>query len=247
MTSPVLTAESLSRTTLAQADAVTTLGIGGVMAWTTTVANGSFGLGSDEAVGAVTERWSLLQSDLARLGVHRLAAAHQIHGTAVSVHQGGWTGWLRQRDVDGHVTTVPGTALAVTIADCTPVFIAHESGIALLHAGWRGTAAGILKVGLEAMAQLGMNPVDCSMHLGPSICAPCYEVGPEVLRAVTGLPASEKGHLDVRAVLAEQAYASGVRSIDVSKWCTRCSGGRFYSHRAGDAGRQLGVLALMKV
>ena len=93
------------------------------------------------------------------------------------------------------------------------------------------------------MRQLGMEPSDCSMHLGPSICAPCYEVGPDVLTAVTGLPATRKGQLDVRGVLAEQAHALGVSKIDVSRWCTRCGGGRFFSHRAGDAGRALAVLA----
>lgn len=233
------------RAILDQAEPVSSLGVIGVAGWTTTVGNGSFGLGSDEPVGVVTDRWAALQHDLGTLGVNRLASAHQVHGNVVSVHDRGWSGWLRQRGVDGHVTTERGTALAVTVADCTPVFIAHELGIGLLHAGWRGTAAGILKAGLQAMLQLGMNPSDCSIHLGPSICAPCYEVGPEVLMAVTGLPAVQKGHLDVRAALAEQAYALGVRNIDVSKWCTRCGAGRFYSHRGGDAGRGLGVLALL--
>lgn len=217
-----------------------------VQAWTTTRANGSFGLGSDEGVGAVTDRWSDLQADLEVLGVVRLASAHQVHGNAVSVHTSGWTGWLRQRGVDGHATQARGTALTVTIADCTPVFIAHPNGIALLHAGWRGTAAGILKVGLEAMLTFGGSPSECAIHLGPSICAPCYEVGPEVLSAVTGRPATAKGHLDVRAVLAEQAYALGVRSIEVSRWCTRCGDRRFFSHRGGDAGRQVGVMAYLQ-
>lgn len=227
---------------LSEAEAVV-LGVPHVKAWTTTRANGSFGLGSDEAVGAVTERWSDLQADLESLGVQRLASAHQVHGSTVSVHATGWTGWLRQRGVDGHATQSCGTALTVTVADCTPVFIVHPNGIALLHAGWRGTAAGILKVGLEAMLTFGADPSDCAMHLGPSICAPCYEVGPEVLTAVTGLPATAKGHLDVRAVLSEQAYALGVRSIETSRWCTRCGGGRFFSHRGGDGGRQVGVMA----
>jgi copper oxidase (laccase) domain-containing protein len=67
-------------------------------------------------------------------------------------------------------------------------------------------------------------------------------VGPEVLEAVTGRPAQRKGYLDVRAVLAEQATRAGVRSVSISGWCTRCHNDRFFSHRAGDAGRQLGVI-----
>ena len=228
---------------LNDAEPVTSFTAPGVMAWTTTAANGSFGLGSDEPVGAVMDRWTELQSDLLTFGANRLASAHQVHGNVVSRHAGGWSGWLRQRGVDGHISNVAGTALAVTVADCTPVSIAHPLGIAMLHAGWRGTAAHILKYGLEAMLTFGAVASECEVHLGPSICVDCYEVGPEVLTAVTGLSAVVKGHLDVRAVLAEQAYALGVREIDVSKWCTLCGGEKFFSHRGGDAGRQLGVIA----
>lgn len=225
------------------AEPVTGLTVAGVMGWTTTVANGSFGLGSEEAVGVVMDRWAELQSDLLALGAHRLVSAHQVHGNLVSHHAGGWNGWLRQRGVDGHVSDAAGTAMAVTVADCTPVFIAHPNAVGLLHAGWRGTAAHILKSGLQAMLALRAVADECEMHLGPSICFDCYEVGPEVLAAVTGLPAFGNAHLDVRSVLAEQAYALGVRKIDVSKWCTRCGSGKFFSHRGGDAGRQLGVIA----
>ena len=207
---------------LNEAEPVAGLAVPGVSGWTTTVANGSFGLGSDEPVGVVMDRWTELQSDLLAIGCSRLASAHQVHGNVVSRHAECWRGWLRERGVDGHATDVRGTALAVTVADCTPVFVAHPNGIALLHAGWRGTAAHILKAGLEAMLTFGAQPQDCQIHLGPSICVECYEVGPEVLTAVTGLYAAAKGHLDVRAVLAEQAYALGVRQIDVSGWCTRC-------------------------
>lgn len=216
-----------------------------ISAWTTTRENGSYGMGSDEPVGVVMSRWAVLESDLHARGIERLACAHQVHGAEVSTHGGDWSGWLRQRGVDGHVTTAPGTALAVTVADCTPVFVAHPAGaIAALHAGWRGTAAHILAVGLERLASLGFPADECTVHLGPAICGPCYEVGPEVLQAVTGRAATGKGQLDTRAVLAEQAKKLGVQDITISAFCTRCHNDRFYSHRAGDSGRQLGVIAL---
>lgn len=217
----------------------------GVLAWTTTRADGSYGLGSDEPVGEVMERWARLQDGLAALRIDRLATAHQVHGAAVERHDAGWRGWLRRRDVDGHVTTSPGTALAVTIADCTPVFVAHPGGaVAVLHAGWRGTAARILDVGLDALETMGFPADECIVHLGPSICGPCYEVGPEVLSAVSGVPAIGKGQLDVREVLQEQAWRRGVNQMSVSSACTRCHADRFFSHRGGDSGRQLGVIAL---
>jgi len=217
----------------------------GVLAWTTTRADGSYGLGSAEPVGEVMERWTRLQDGLAALRIDRLATGHQVHGATVARQEGGWRGWLRLRDVDGHVTTSPGTALAVTIADCTPVFVAHPGGaIAALHAGWRGTAARILDVGLDALQTLGFPADECIVHLGPSICGPCYEVGPEVLSAVYGKTATEKGQLDVREVLREQAWRRGVNHISSSPACTRCHADRFFSHRGGDPGRQLGLIAL---
>lgn len=150
------------------------------------------------------------------------------------------------RGVDGHFTTTPGTAAAVTIADCTPVFIAHPRGaVAALHAGWRGTAARIVDVGLDLFERAGFPPSECRVHLGPAICGSCYEVGPEVLTAMHGNAAHEKGFLDVREVIVRQLVARGAQQVSVTSSCTRCDNDRFYSHRAGDAGRQLGVIALL--
>lgn len=183
---------------------------------------------------------------LAQHSVHRLGSATQVHGAEIVRHGDGWRGWLRLSGIDGHITATPGTALAVTIADCTPVFISHGRGVvAALHAGWRGTAARILDVGLDAMTELGCPPDECQVHLGPSICGSCYEVGPEVLEAVTGRPATSKGLLDVRAILADQATHRGVRELSISPFCTRHHAERFFSHRGGDEGRQLGVIALL--
>ncbi|MEP6779342.1 MAG: laccase domain-containing protein, partial [Gemmatimonadaceae bacterium] len=103
---------------LNNAEPISGITIPGVRGWATTKANGSFGLGGDEAVGLVMNRWAALQGELASIGAARLASAVQVHGNAVSTHRAGWTGWLRQREVDGHVTDVRGTALAVTVADC---------------------------------------------------------------------------------------------------------------------------------
>ncbi|MES2525109.1 MAG: polyphenol oxidase family protein [Gemmatimonadota bacterium] len=217
----------------------------GVQAFTTGRVAGSFGLGSDEAVAAVIGRWDGLQAALLTRGIVRLCSASQVHGADVVPHDGSWRGWLRLRGVDGHFTTTRGTALAVTVADCTPVFIAHPAGaVAALHAGWRGTAAGILPVGLRMFEAAGFPADECSVHLGPAICGSCYEVGPEVLTAMFGVPAASKGLLDVRAVLANQAAELGVLRLTTSSRCTRCDNAHFFSHRAGDAGRQLGVITL---
>lgn len=218
----------------------------GVLGWTTTRACGSFGFHPDGTADTdVAARWDQLDEALRLHGIGRLASAHQVHGADVLVHASPWEGRVRFPEGDGHITTVPGTALAVTIADCTPVLIWHEAGaVAALHAGWRGTAAGILNRGLDLMDALGFPPSECHVHLGPAICGRCYEVGPEVLTAVHGVPAVEKGFLDVRAVLATQAARRGVGRCTIDPACTRCDRDRFFSHRGGDLGRQLGIIAL---
>jgi hypothetical protein len=169
-----------------------------------------------------------------------------VHGADVVQHLGGWRGHLRLRGVDGHLTLAAHTALAVTVADCTPVLIAHPNGaIAALHAGWRGTAAGVLEVGIEAMAALGADPADLHAYLGPSICLRCYEVGAEVCDALGVPPVMVDGRrcADVRGALAARARALGVTELTIDPRCTRCSGGALFSHRGGDDGRQVALIA----
>jgi hypothetical protein len=136
-----------------------------------------------------------------------------------------------------------GTALGVTIADCVPVFIAHPSGaVAALHSGWRGTAARIIERGIEALGHRGLPASELRVHLGPGICGKCYEVSGDVYAQLTGTNPGRPTTVDLRALIADHARAAGVGHISVSGSCTRCNNDRFYSHRAGDAGRQLGVI-----
>jgi YfiH family protein len=214
----------------------------GIRAFTTTKATGSFGLMSDEPVAAVMGRWSALRRELRR-GGSRLASASQVHGARVIQHGGVWDGWLRVDEADGHFSQERGTALAVTIADCVPVFIAHPSGmIALLHSGWRGTSARIVEHGIAAMVSCGASADELYLHCGPAICGECYEVSSEVYSQLTGRDPGKPTPVDLRELIAGHARAAGVRHITSSPSCTRCDNGRFYSHRAGDAGRQLGVM-----
>jgi YfiH family protein len=214
----------------------------GIRAFTTTRDAGSFSLASDEPVNEVMGRWTAVQQDLANTA-RRLASLRQVHGTRVLVHTGGWEGWLRGDEADGHIAAEKGIALAVGIADCVPVFIAHPSGIvALLHSGWRGTAARITTEAIAALARYGLPPDELAIHLGPAICGRCYEVSAEVREQLTGQPVTRPGHVDLRSLIAEHATEVGVQRISVSSWCTRCDNDRFFSHRGGDAGRQIAVI-----
>ncbi|HEX6050742.1 MAG TPA: polyphenol oxidase family protein [Gemmatimonadaceae bacterium] len=214
----------------------------GVRAFTTTRAAGSFGVATEEPVRLVMERWNTLRRELAP-GGPRLATSHQVHGNRVLLHGAAWEGWLRANEGDGHATLDRGTALAVSIADCVPVFLAHPSGaLALLHSGWRGTAARIVERALDLLGSRGIPSGELSMHLGPAICGGCYEVSPDVFQRLTGRRVDSPSTVDLRAIIADQARLRGVRRITTSASCTRCNHDRFFSHRAGDAGRQVGVM-----
>ena len=214
----------------------------GIDAFTTTRETGSFGTATDEPVSSVMGRWEGLQR-FVQQSAPRFATARQVHGKRVLLHTTSWSGWLRSDAADGHLAPTRGFGLAVTVADCVPVFIAHPSGAAaLLHAGWRGIAGGILGVALRDLAVAGFAAADLVLHLGPSICGDCYEVSPDVYDTLTRRTVERPTMIDLRGLLADQASSGGVRTITVSPFCTLCHQGRFFSHRGGDMGRQLGVL-----
>ena len=214
----------------------------GIRAFTTTREAGSFGLAGSEPVSEVIGRWTAVQKELAS-AAPRLASIRQIHGNRILVHTGGWEGWLRSSEADGHIASERGIALAVGIADCVPVFLAHPSGIVgMLHSGWRGTVAQITTKAIELFERYDYPASDLAVHLGPAICGRCYEVSADVREQLTGQPTTRPGHVDLRSLIAEQAKNAGVKRVTVSSSCTRCDNDRFFSHRAGDAGRQIAVI-----
>ena len=215
----------------------------GIRAFTTTRSAGTFGMNGPEPVSEVMTRWYALVDEMHPIAP-RFATARQVHGARVIVHSSDWEGWLRVAEADGHAAPSRGTAAAVSIADCVPVFLAHPAGAtALLHSGWRGTVARILDAGVSALAQRGFAVAELRMHLGPAICGKCYEVSPDVYRQLTGKEVRAPTTVDLRALLADRARQLGLRHVTISPSCTRCHRERFFSHRAGDSGRQIGVIA----
>jgi YfiH family protein len=208
----------------------------------------SLGLASREPVGAVVERWRALRQAV-RPAFPALQRAHQVHRTTVKLHDGVAPGWHEADDADGHITRQRGLLLTVSVADCVPIYLitTDATAVALLHAGWRGTAGGMLEAGLRRLCEVSnSSPGDVAMHCGVAICDSCYEVGEEVARAVLG-PSARPGkqHLDLRAVLAAQAEELGVREVSVSPLCTSCHRDRFFSHRArADGGRMVAYLGM---
>jgi YfiH family protein len=227
---------------VADAEGVDDFLANGIRAFTTSRGSGSFGFMTAEPVREVTGRWSRLRLELKPHGP-RLASAMQVHGNRVVVHTTSWEGWLRVDDADGHASMDRGTAMAVTVADCVPVFLAHPSGAcAILHSGWRGTVARIVSRGIDVLVHRGIPAGELRVHLGPAICGKCYQVSADVYTQLTGRRADGPATVDLRGLIADQARADGVRHITTSPFCTRCDNDRFFSHRAGDPGRQLGVI-----
>jgi copper oxidase (laccase) domain-containing protein len=186
-------------------------------------------------------RWLAFRRSLPEF--QALALGNQAHGVELmSVNAG--TGWIQVEGIDGWITTKPGILLTVTVADCVPVYlVAPGKGVALLHAGWRGTAGGILTRGIRHLAAATKcSPNEFLMHCGVGICGDCYEVGSEVMTGC-GLPAEGPGpwHIDLRDRLAREASELGLSSISKSGWCSAHDRSRFYSHRAskGSDGRMV--------
>lgn len=214
----------------------------GITAFTTTRHFGSLSVATSEPVAEVMARWDTLRGELVRSGP-RFATARQVHGSEVVVHASGWTGWLRTGPADGHLSMERGTAMGVSVADCVPVFLAHPSGAsAMLHSGWRGTSGRIVQRAVQIFVERGLAASDLRIHLGPSICGPCYEVSADVHAALTGIAVDRPTCVDLRELIGAQARDVGVTAMSTSPWCTRCHNDRFFSHRAGDDGRQIGVL-----
>jgi copper oxidase (laccase) domain-containing protein len=218
----------------------------GVVAGVTMRGSGfNLGLATDEPAVAVLERWRVLGRAM-RSRFPSLVTSRQVHGTTLGWHDRPAPGLLVLDGLDGHLTDAPGVLLTVSVADCVPVYLlAPRTGaVALLHAGWRGVAAGILECGLALFrARAGVLAGDIVMHCGVAICGRCYEVGPDVLAQFPDRGGAPRGHVDLRGVLAGQAHALGIDEQTRSPWCS-AHDTQFFSHRAshGRDGRMVAYL-----
>ena len=166
----------------------------------------------------------------------------QVHSACVVAAEEWRDGLL----ADGLVTSTPRTRLAVKTADCLPILLADPRAkvVAAVHAGWRGSAAGIAIRGVEAMAQLhGSRPEDIRAAFGPSIGVCCFEVGPEVAMLFSAWfpernTLDRRTHLDLPAANRRQLICAGLRPERIAHLapCTLCGGtlpggGEFHSWR----------------
>ncbi|HWH96158.1 MAG TPA: polyphenol oxidase family protein [Baekduia sp.] len=171
-----------------------------------------------------------------------LAFARQVHGTTV-LTLGGPTAEDAIGDADGVATTAPGVAALVLTADCLPVALATPHAVAMVHAGWRGLADGVVEAGVRAVRALDPDG-ELGAAIGPGAGGCCYEVGDEVAARFPGWARRAGRRIDLKAVAAARLRDAGVtQPLDVDR-CTMCEPDVFFSHRAsgGLTGRQGGLV-----
>lgn len=207
--------------------------------------HGNFSLSRGEDPEVVRERRRRFLED-AGLGDAKILAPKLHHSADVGVVR---RGTLPEGIYDGIVACEEGVVLAVTVADCVPVFFLDPvtGAIGVSHAGWRGAAGGIVANTISAMEQsFDVRPENLFVATGPAIRGPSYEVGPEVaglfpeeFATPSAKPGSDRFHLDLPSAALAAARASGVprdNLVDFSL-CTVSHPGDLFSHRRGDGER----------
>jgi hypothetical protein len=171
-----------------------------------------------------------------------LASARQVHGTRVLCVDGA-TGDEEAEDADGVATAAEGVAALVLTADCLPVALAAPGAVAMVHAGWRGLADGVLEEAVRAIRELsGDGPLHAA--IGPGAGACCYAVGDEVAARFPVWARGADRRIDLKAVAAARLRDAGVAEVTDVGRCTMCEPDVFFSHRAsgGLTGRQGGLV-----
>jgi purine-nucleoside/S-methyl-5'-thioadenosine phosphorylase / adenosine deaminase len=230
----------------------------------------NLGLLTDDVPAAVAENRRRLAVALG-LPPGRIAYGRQVHGAELATHtrldppfRGSFathgvseeprkSGQSEIPEVDGHIVGEAGLAALVFTADCLPVALSGPGGVAMLHGGWRGLAAGIVAAGAAAVGAT-------DAAIGPGIGPCCYEVGDEVFEAFShlgdgiaaadgpksraGVDASARRRLDLAEVARRLLRDAGVERIESAGLCTSCERELFFSHRrdAGRTGRQGGLV-----
>lgn len=202
---------------------------------------------------------------VARAAGAPLFVATQVHGAAIArVRAADAPADLAGVRADGLCSDRRDAAVAVFVADCIPALLAdpRTGACAAVHAGWRGTLAGVLPAAVRALREhFGARPEDLRVALGPAIGRCCFEVGPEVVDAFdAGLPGaraagvivaatvtSGKARVDLKRANRLLLERAGVdpEAIEAGSECTGCDRAHFFSYRRdrGQTGQHLAFIA----
>lgn len=197
----------------------------------------------------------------------RMAMNNQVHGSVVRTIT---TADLKSdpyekagADADALMTDIPGVSLVIFSADCIPVLFYDpvRKVVAAAHAGWRGTAAGIVTAVVERMRDVyGCRPADILAAVGPGIGPCCFETHedvPNAIMASVATPALEyikimengKFSVNLKGINAKRLELAGLPAdnIAVSGDCTSCLSDKYWSHRrmGTNRGSMAGIIELL--
>jgi YfiH family protein len=158
------------------------------------------------------------------LDAGRLSLNRQRHSPTVHRAEPG----IRNEPGDGLWSDIPGQPMLALAADCVPIAVAATEGepcLAVLHAGWRGLAEGVVEAGVRTLRSARAAAV-----VGPAVGPCCYEVGPEV-SARFDADLTKDGILDLWTAAERALRRAGVDVVERVDLCTRCHPELFFSHR----------------
>lgn len=189
--------------------------------------------------------------DALSIDFSKLTFQHQVHDDRITIVDLGnaGAGLLQKQGAlyqsDAMITTEKGVTLFAQAADCVPIaiFDPKRRVIAAIHAGWRGTVKKIAqKTALKMIAEFGCTPQNMLVGIGPSIGRCCYEVGKEVVEAITQNFTNSSNivyqnttsyHIDLWEANKSQLTEIGISdfNIEVANECTKCNSNLYYSSR----------------
>jgi YfiH family protein len=192
---------------------------------------------------------------------YNIILANQTHSCNISIVNDSISrGWNDENsailDTDAIITNQKGLLLGILTADCVPILLYDRTKgvISAIHAGWRGSACGIVKKTIAKMQEIyDSNPKDIYAIISPSIGKCCYEVDlnvaehfEDIIDAYTQV--GDKYMLDLPHINKIQLIQSGLdmTSIHLSGICTSCNNNRFFSYRkeCGCSGRFLSIIGM---
>jgi polyphenol oxidase len=176
----------------------------------------------------------------AGLPLERVAQGRQVHGAVVRRVA---RLPVEVEDADGQATPLEDAGVLVLTADCLPVALAAHGAVAMVHAGWRGLADGVIEEGVAALREVGGRS-DVVAAIGPGAGGCCYEVGDDVRTALGQEPLGAPAPIDLKALARERLLRAGVATVHDCGVCTMCTDPElFFSHRRDGpvTGRQGGI------
>jgi polyphenol oxidase len=222
--------------------------VGLARVWCTGRAHGNVGDHVGDAPAVVARNRAALAARTDLPETREWVWIRQVHGAGVHVATG--PGPEPAPVADATVTAVRGLPLTVVTADCAPLVVACDDAVGVVHAGYRGLAAGVIEAAIASLCDIGTGEVRA--FLGPCIRAPRYEFGPDDLArlvaqfgpGVEGRTRDGSPALDIPAAIRVVLERSGVAAFEDCGVCTAESDGYFSYRHDGDTGRQATIVVL---